>query len=220
MNTRFATLFNFRDSKLKRTADLGITMNTEPDMTQQSDLPDTDINVIMKRYGATGQIPQVQETPNYGDFSIVSDYRSALEAVRHANEQFETVPAEIRATFGNDPARFLEFVSDEKNLPQLREWKLAAPAKEEPLPPPSDNDNATTYYDDHGTRRERNSHVTQRATGYGHEQDSTDANQRSRAEPPASGSGGSSRSGSEALRHGEAVRPYGAGKPGRGPQGQ
>lgn len=220
---RFATQYNFRDDKLGRSAALGVTINKEPDMTQQSDLPETDINVIMKRYGATGQIPQVSAQPSYGDFSIITDYRSALDAIRHADEQFSEVPAEVRARFDNDASKFIEFAQNPDNIEQMRKWKLAPPAKDEPIPPPQprvDSETRETYYGDEGETSDRSSrnNVTSRATGYG-QTGNANTNVGASSEQPAARPGGQPGSGSAPLRYGEGIRPYGAGEPDRGRKG-
>lgn len=91
----------------------------------QSQAQDADINVIVKRFGVTGQLPQGLRLPTYGDFSEVVDYRTALDAVRAAEASFMEVPAEIRRRFGDDPQAFVEFCSDEKNYDELVKLGLA-----------------------------------------------------------------------------------------------
>lgn len=108
------------------------TINEEPSMTNQAEAHDTNINLIMKRYGATGQLPRVQNAEaQYGDFSGVSDYKTALDSVIHAKEQFQALPATVRARFGNDPANLLAFVGDEANRTEAEKLGLLQP-KEEP----------------------------------------------------------------------------------------
>ncbi|MEO5351493.1 MAG: hypothetical protein H7836_17890 [Magnetococcus sp. YQC-3] len=53
----------------------------EPTLALQSELEATDINVILKRFGITGQLPTAVRAPQYGDFTGVSDYQSALAAM-------------------------------------------------------------------------------------------------------------------------------------------
>lgn len=98
-----------------------------PSLTVQSQAEDADLNVIVKRFGLTGQMPQDVRVPMYGDFSEISDFRSAWEAVRAAEEEFMKVPAEVRARFGNDPQKFLEFCADEVNIPEMRKLGLHLP---------------------------------------------------------------------------------------------
>lgn len=96
----------------------------------QSQKDDADINVIVERFGITGQLPQSAVLPRYEDFDEIFDYRTAMDAVVAADRAFLALPAKIRARFGNDPQQFVEFCSDAENLPELRRMGLAKPAPE------------------------------------------------------------------------------------------
>lgn len=100
-------------------------------LASQSSKDECDINVIVRRFGITGQMPQSLRLPTYGDFDGVMDYGSALRAIRDADASFMQLPAEVRERFGNDPARFVGFCSDAKNLPELRRMGLAHEEKVE-----------------------------------------------------------------------------------------
>lgn len=113
------------------------TVNQDENITQQADAKDCDINVIMSRYMNTGQLPQLTEEGRYGDFSQVTDFRTALEAVRAAEALFAEVPAKIRKEFDNDPAKFLEFVDDPNNKEKLYDMGLAQRPEVEPEPAPT-----------------------------------------------------------------------------------
>lgn len=113
--------------------------------TQQQFLEETDINTIVARFGLTGELPEDYKAPQYGDFSHITDYQSALEAVRQAQESFMTIPADIRSEFQNDPQRLLEFVSDPNNreaaktiglIPTKPPQEPPAPQQAIPVPPP------------------------------------------------------------------------------------
>jgi len=92
------------------------------------------INNIMAKYQRTGTISHINKYEGqYGDFPAV-DYRTALETVKQAEAMFNDLPAKARAKFGNDPATFLEYVQDPKNLEEMRETGLA-PAKPKETPP-------------------------------------------------------------------------------------
>lgn len=99
--------------------------NPGESLTVQSMAEDADINVIVHRFGITGKLPDNPRVPSYGDFSEVTDYRSALEAVRNADEAFMELPARVRAEFDNDPQKLLAFASNPDNLPRMRELGLA-----------------------------------------------------------------------------------------------
>lgn len=108
-------------------------------LTQQSMKDDCDINRIMKKFEDTGVIEhQRQFQGHYGDFLGAGDYHDAMNQILAAQEMFETVPAKLRARFGNDPALFLEFVQDPENAEELVELGLATrPAPERDSEPVS-----------------------------------------------------------------------------------
>jgi len=93
---------------------------TRPSRTKQSFRDECDINTILKRFNVTGQLPVGSVQPQYGDFSGITDYQSALNAVMAAQDSFLQLPAKVRAKFGNDPAVFVEFASDEANKDEMK----------------------------------------------------------------------------------------------------
>jgi len=101
----------------------------EPSMARQEFADDADINTIMKRYEVTGVVPSHGREPFYGDFADLPDFMEAQRIIMEANSAFESLPARVRREFDNDPSKFVEFASDEKNVDQMREWGLAEPAK-------------------------------------------------------------------------------------------
>lgn len=82
----------------------------DPSLTKESQAEDADINVIVSKYVRTGQLPDLSRRPEFGDFTGISDYRTALHAVQEAQELFSQLPAAFRLEFGNDPAAFLEYM--------------------------------------------------------------------------------------------------------------
>lgn len=100
----------------------------------QSGKDDADINVIVKRFGITGALPQGVRVPSYEDFTdSVSDYRTAVDAIRSAEQSFNAMPADVRSRFQNDPQLFLEYCANPDNLPEMRKLGLAvAEAPKEP----------------------------------------------------------------------------------------
>lgn len=89
---------------------------------------DADINVIVKRFGITGMLPQRNVMPLSEDFSDgVFDFQSALNMLKAAKDSFMSLDADIRARFNNDPARFIKFAEDKENLAELRKMGLALP---------------------------------------------------------------------------------------------
>lgn len=99
----------------------------DPSLAQQNFKDEVDINVLLERFKVTGQLPQNVVLPTYGDFTGLSDYQTAMAAVLRAKDQFNALPPDIRNRFANNPQQFLEFCSDEANLPELRKMGLANP---------------------------------------------------------------------------------------------
>lgn len=99
--------------------------------TRQEFKDECNINVIMKRYEKTGVISHVSNRqPRYVDFGDgVPDFHTAMNMMVDAEAAFMSLPASVRKRFENDPASFVEYASDVKNIEQLREWGLAAPEK-------------------------------------------------------------------------------------------
>ena len=93
----------------------------------QASRDEVDINTIVRRFGLTGQLPQDVRAPIYGDFTGISDYQGALNAVLEADASFAALPAYIRAQFGNNPSDFVDFASDPKNSEQLGKWGMLTP---------------------------------------------------------------------------------------------
>lgn len=93
----------------KAESDRTATINDEASMTIQSAAEETDINTIVRRFGLTQQMPQNPALPRYGDFTEVTDFQSALDRVQQAQEQFNAMPAEMRAYFRNDPQALMEY---------------------------------------------------------------------------------------------------------------
>lgn len=110
----------------------------DPSLAVQSEKDDADINVIVKRFGITGHLPQGMVPPSFQDFTEVFDFRSAIEAVREAEGKFMQLPADVRSRFRNDPQEFVAFCSELtpdgsalKNLEEMRKLGLAVPAAKE-----------------------------------------------------------------------------------------
>lgn len=97
-------------------------------MTSQQWNEDADINVIMKRYGVTGQLPVGKAQAIWGqDWSQVGSYGDALMALKEATDNFMELPPNVRARFQNDPGKLLEFVQDDENWDEAVKLGIANP---------------------------------------------------------------------------------------------
>lgn len=74
------------------------TVNTEPSETDQTGAEDTDINVIVKRYGVYGTMPSGTKPPQFGqDMSeIPTDLRSLIETARSVERLRGELPPQFR----------------------------------------------------------------------------------------------------------------------------
>lgn len=93
----------------------------------QSERDEVDINTIVRRFGLTGRLPEDVRLPQYGDFTGVSDYQSALNAVIAADKAFMELPAEVRSEFGNDPQALVEACGDPEQRDRLKALGLLKP---------------------------------------------------------------------------------------------
>ena len=92
--------------------------------TQQKFAKDCDVNAIVKKFQKTGAMDHVSHfQPQYGDFTG-PDFHAAMTIVAGAQQMFESLPSSLRKKFENDPAKFLDFVQDEKNAKEAEELGL------------------------------------------------------------------------------------------------
>lgn len=94
-------------------------------LAQQHQKDEADINTIVRRFGLTGELPSGIRMPTYGDFTVVTDYQTALNAVKAAEASFMAMPAHIRMKFDNSPEKFVDFCSNPANLEAAIELGLA-----------------------------------------------------------------------------------------------
>lgn len=107
----------------------------DPSLTVQSDMEDADINVIVRRFGVTGELVGGVRLPSYADYDQVFDFRTAQQALIDARDAFMELPARLRARFDNDPQQFLEFVVDPANVDEAVALGLAVVKPEKNMPP-------------------------------------------------------------------------------------
>lgn len=106
----------------------------DPSLAQQHEKDECDINTIVRRFGISGELPSGIRMPQYGDFTGITDYHSALNAVRSSSESFMQLPADIRSRFNNDPAAFVEFCMNDDNRSEAEKLGLVPPKAVESKP--------------------------------------------------------------------------------------
>lgn len=92
-------------------------------MTKQSDADHTDLNAIVSRYRATGQLPIGKTNPGaFGDFTSAESYFDMRLTLDQAEEEFELLPAAVRDRYGNRVEAFLnDFLDGGEVGAELRE---------------------------------------------------------------------------------------------------
>lgn len=98
----------------------GLECDPAEGMTQQHFKDECDINYLLKHYNDIPAPP-----PVYADCSQYTDLQSAIDTVNAAAEDFQNVPADIRARFANNPVEFFNFCNNPANLEELRSLGLA-----------------------------------------------------------------------------------------------
>lgn len=120
--------YNHREVSAAAAIDTG-----DDSLVQQAFRDEVDINTIVRRYGITRDLPFGPSGAMYGDFTGIEDFESAVALVDRARRGFESLPAEIREKFHNNPgelARFAASVSEDEFLAATN----VAPPPEPPAP--------------------------------------------------------------------------------------
>lgn len=120
-------------------SDYGIS-GFEPTLAKQADAASCDINNIVSRWMKTGALPTHlnEGIAQFVDVSDIPDYRGCLDVVLQAQKLFGELPSQIRQKFDNEPAAFLDFCNDPRNIDEMISMGLATKRAE----PSTGSDNA------------------------------------------------------------------------------
>lgn len=114
-----------------------LTICDEPSLTKQSMRDECDVNGIMQRFERTGLIAHTSQREAYfADVSAVPDFAQAIAVVEKAENMFMSLPAQLRAKFGNDAANYVQFCANPANSDEMVKLGLAEPKKVEPVATP------------------------------------------------------------------------------------
>ncbi len=139
MSLKLAAILAAAPTK-KRTRAQIIALASDPvyddGRTKQCHKDECDISKIMDRFNRTGTISHVnQNQGRYVDFSGF-DFQEHQNKLNEGEAIFDSLPAEVRREFRQDPTKFFNFVNDPVNKDDLLE-KLPALAKPgDQAPPP------------------------------------------------------------------------------------
>lgn len=111
----------------------------EPSLTRQEFKDECDLQKIIARFSQSPEgLEALQKASEFvsgrfDDVSEVVDYRTALDQIKRAEEAFMRLPVDLRKRFDHDPAGFLDFVDDPKNVDELRTLGLLNSKVESPV---------------------------------------------------------------------------------------
>lgn len=98
--------------------------------TKQGLRDDTDVNLIVRKYRESGELPHLSRVaPRYGDFATADDYLSAMLKVKEAERLFGELPAPVRDHVRNDPAQLLAMVFDPDRVDECEALGLVSEAE-------------------------------------------------------------------------------------------
>ena len=109
---------------LKNRIETGIKF-TDKSLTKQSFTKECNINTILAKYQKTGAIDHVNKNQGSYGYASSDDFTASMEIVARGQTMFNELPSSIRTKFENDPAKFLDFVQDDKNKKEMQELGLA-----------------------------------------------------------------------------------------------
>lgn len=110
----------------------GIDCSADEPITEQAHKDSADINKIIAKHG----MDMIQKTAmlNQSEYQFDdipgNDFQEAMNIVTKASQSFESLPSQIRSEFNNNPALFLDFVQNPKNIDRMVSLGLAS------APPP------------------------------------------------------------------------------------
>lgn len=104
--------------------DVSITFPPDSDVTDQSFKEECDINTIMARYQSTGEIPLLNDQQGQWLDVTGMDFQRHMDFIIDAQNLFDQLPSSIRDRFGNDPAAFLDFTSNDDNAVEIAKMGL------------------------------------------------------------------------------------------------
>lgn len=92
-------------------------------MTEQHHARACDVNTIMAKYLKSGVIDHIKQyEPQFGDVSNL-DFKTSMDQVAAVKSEFHNLPAFVRDHYKQDPGAYLDAVSTEEGIEELRKLK-------------------------------------------------------------------------------------------------
>lgn len=106
----------------------------DPSLTQQDFTEECDINNVILRFAGTGELPPRHNgrEPEFIDVSEFGDLHETLSRARAGREAFDALPAEVRASVGNDPERLLQALDEHARFRASTEEDVTKPSAAKP----------------------------------------------------------------------------------------
>jgi phage internal scaffolding protein len=111
-------VLSYKHVFMRENGSVGVeTVNSEPTMTQVQFQAECDVNNIMAQYihNPDPHIFERNGRGQYGDFTSAEDFHQTMEKVTKARESFDSLDAQLRFRFGNDPGQLLSFLNNPQN---------------------------------------------------------------------------------------------------------
>lgn len=125
------------DEQMRRSTD--IDCSKDEVRTKQEFAKDCDVNEIIKRCLRAGvSLPGADVQGVFADVSAMPDFAGAQALIVSAREAFDSLDAEVRREFGNDPVKLVEFLTPESlAVPsnRLKAEELGLVVKRDPKDP-------------------------------------------------------------------------------------
>ena len=106
---KVSDIYEIRDVSLDFTGTISLTHQSEKDKC--------DINLIVQRANDTGLVSHINpRTAQYLDTTTINDFQAMQNMVIAGQNEFNSLPAQIRAQFGNDAMVFFEAVAENPDI--------------------------------------------------------------------------------------------------------
>lgn len=111
------------------------TSSKKPSLVQRGDGNFSTIESILQRHQRGLPLSTGLSTGRQQFYADVSgfDYVDTLNRITRMNSEFMALPSDIRARFGNSPARLADFLANEENRPEAEKLGFIPP-KQAPEP--------------------------------------------------------------------------------------